>query len=175
MLVKSFSVIYLEFFNNFSQYVVSAHSFNAIYIFDKKSFLVMAYADSAKLAPILVPERNICFDITNSCFVFVKYLYRFIIRSANCSLLSFAVFSGMFLYSTLYTLHSILWYKTPKVFYTMNGRFSRVPSAMRTFTSNSINIVSDVWAMFGLNISVDNRWLVLTDRRVIKWSSSNNV
>lgn len=41
--------------------------------------------------------------------------------------------------------------------YTINGRFSSVPSDTRTFTSSIINIVSGVCDMFELNISVDNK------------------
>lgn len=40
--------------------------------------------------------------------------------------------------------------------YTINGRFSSVPSATRTFTSISINSVSGVLTMFGSNMWVDN-------------------
>ena len=55
-----------------SQYRLSAHSFNAICCLAIKSGLLIAYCASAILAPMLVPDRNSCFDITYSPFVFVR-------------------------------------------------------------------------------------------------------
>ena len=62
MLVYSSGVIMAVSFNNSSQYLVSAHSFNEIVAFCRNSFFVIAYWASARFEPIDVPERNSCFD-----------------------------------------------------------------------------------------------------------------
>ena len=52
--------------------------------------------------------------------------------------------------------------------YTINGRFSNVPSATRTLTSIIIKTESGVRAALLEKISESSRWLVLTDNLVIK-------
>ena len=59
--------------------------------------------------------------------------------------------------------------------YTINGRFSNVPSVTRTFTSININIASGDGFILHGNILLDSKCDVLTVSFVTKWSSSNNV
>jgi len=84
-----FWVINSPFFSLPSQYSVSAHSFSAIVSFDAKSFFEEANLASDIFAPMLVPERSICFDIINSFLCLHKYEYILTILSANLSLLFF--------------------------------------------------------------------------------------
>jgi len=61
-----------------NRYCVSFHSFNAIFILDKKSLLLCASSASTLFAQILVPLLNICLLRTNSLLAF-KCLYSHII------------------------------------------------------------------------------------------------
>ena len=73
----SFNVLYsanpsayqLSFISS-NRYCVSFHSFNAIFILDKKSFLLCASCASTLFAQILVPLLNICLLRTNSLLAF---------------------------------------------------------------------------------------------------------
>lgn len=66
-----------------SQYFVSRHSLYAIEILAEKSETDMAPLASAIFAPIDVPERNTCLDITNSRFSLLKYWYNLTMRIEN--------------------------------------------------------------------------------------------
>ena len=65
-----------------SQYSVSAASLSAIWSFDAKSDLLCAYRLSAMFAPTEVPDRSICFAMTDS-FRSRKYLYKRTVRRAK--------------------------------------------------------------------------------------------
>jgi len=52
--------------------------------------------------------------------------------------------------------------------YTINGRFSNVPSVTRTFTSISMNIESGDCFLLPGNMFGDNKWLVFTVNFVTK-------
>lgn len=80
-------------YNSSNQYAVSEHSLKAIYIFAKKSFLLIAQFASEIFAPMLVQLLNSCFDRTYSFFSPQRYLYILIIRKANFLLFSKTMFS----------------------------------------------------------------------------------
>ena len=68
------------------QYLVSAVSFSAMFIFETKSGLLCACLASATFAPILVPLRSNCLERIYSFFCCVRYLYQFTIRTAKLKL-----------------------------------------------------------------------------------------
>ena len=74
----SISDIYSASYSNSIQYCVSVASLRAMFILLEKSGRLCAFFPSWTLAPILVPERKICFDNTYS-FLSLRNLYRFII------------------------------------------------------------------------------------------------
>ena len=92
ILLYSAVVKSLVSFNKSSQYSVSAHSFNAIVVLTRNSFLLTEYWASLRFAPIDVPERKSCFARVYSCFSSHKCLYRLYTLMANLRLLSSAIF-----------------------------------------------------------------------------------
>ena len=98
-----------------SQYPVSSHSFKAMDILATKSDLLWAELASRTLAPIDVPDRSTCFEMTVSRFSSVRYRYSFTIRTANAMLFPAIKFSFHViichpptLHFTLYILHSTM-------------------------------------------------------------------
>ncbi len=91
-----FGVMKLLPFNNSNQYSVSLASFKAMFILFKKSAFDCACSDSLIKAPIDVPLRRICFEITNSFFSLVRNLYNFTIRKAKSKLFGFKISSPIF-------------------------------------------------------------------------------
>ena len=57
-----------------SQYSVSSASLRAIFNLLRKSMRLCAFLDSLVFAPMLVPHRKSCFDITCSCFFSIRNL-----------------------------------------------------------------------------------------------------
>ena len=80
------SIIWLSYSNS-SQYWVSSASLSAIVSLLTKSALLCAFLRSRVLAPMLVPERSICFESTNSCFSSCRKRVNLIILTANALLL----------------------------------------------------------------------------------------
>ena len=75
------SSIIPDFFNTRSQYSVSAASFKDIWSLAIKSALLLPYCASLTLAPMEVPLRSICLDITDSCFDLRRYWWSLTIRA----------------------------------------------------------------------------------------------
>ena len=95
------SIIWLSYSNS-SQYCVSSASLSAIVSLLTKSALLCAFLRSRVLAPMLVPERSICFESTNSCFSSCRKRVNLIILTANALLLMSTMCSRI--YSVLITL-----------------------------------------------------------------------
>lgn len=73
------------------QYSASEASFRAIEYFDIKSFFDCAFIASLIFAPILVPDRNNCFDKTYSLLFSHNHLYAFTMRIAKLKDFSYVI------------------------------------------------------------------------------------